>query len=87
MMVQLGNIVSSNIYRTDDAPYYHRGNKILVAIACLNLVLYAIAKAYYVLKNKKRARIWNNWTEEERKEYLATTKDRGNKRVDFQFAH
>lgn len=87
MMVQLGNIVSSNIYRADDAPYYRRGNKILVAIACLNLVLYAIAKAYYVLKNKKRARIWDNWTEEERKEYLATTKDRGNKRVDFQFAH
>jgi hypothetical protein len=87
MMVQLGNIVSSNIYRADDAPYYRRGNKMLVGIACLNLVLYAIAKGYYVLKNKKRARIWNNWTEEERKEYLATTKDRGNKRLDFQFAH
>jgi predicted MFS family arabinose efflux permease len=87
MMVQLGNIVSSNIYRADDAPYYRRGNKILVAIACLNLVLYVIAKGYYLWKNKKRARVWNNWTEEERKEYLATTKDRGNKRVDFQFAH
>jgi hypothetical protein len=87
MMVQLGNIVSSNIYRADDAPYYRRGNKILVGIACLNLVLYVIAKGYYLWKNKKRARVWNNWTEEERKEYLATTKDRGNKRVDFQFAH
>jgi predicted MFS family arabinose efflux permease len=87
MMVQLGNIVSSNIYRANDAPYYRKGNKILIGIACLNLVLYAIAKVYYLWKNKKRERIWNSWTEEQRKEYLTTTKDRGNKRIDFRFAH
>ena len=87
MTVQLGNIVSSNIYRTDDAPYYRRGNKILIAVACMDLGLYALAKGYYVWKNWKREKIWSRWTEEEMRIYLATTKDKGNKRVDFRFAH
>jgi len=87
MMVQLGNIVSSNIYRTDDAPYYRRGNEVLIAIACMNIALYALAKIYYIYKNKRRAAIWDSWNEDQKKEYLTTTKDRGNKRLDFRFAH
>jgi len=87
MMVQLGNIVSSNIYRADDAPYYRRGNKVLIAIAAMNIALYALAKVYYIWKNNRRAKIWDSWTEEQKKEYLTTTKDRGNKRLDFRFAH
>jgi hypothetical protein len=87
MMVQLSNIVSSNIYRADDAPYYRRGNKVLITCAVMNIVLYALAKWYYVWKNNKRTKIWDSWTEEQKKEYFATTKDRGNKRLDFRFAH
>jgi hypothetical protein len=87
MCVQAGNIISSNIYRTDDAPYYRRGNKILIGIIALNLVLYAVAKWYYVWKNARRERIWSRWTPEEQKHYLLTTTDKGNKRIDFRFAH
>jgi hypothetical protein len=87
MTVQLGNIVSSNIYRDDDKPYYRRGNRVLIGIACMNLVLYALAKWYYVWKNKRRERVWRSWTEEERLTYLKTTTDKGNKRIDFRFAH
>jgi len=86
-MVQLSNIVSQNVYRADDAPYYRRGNKVLIAAAAMNIVLYALAKAFYVWKNNKRAKIWDSWTEEQKNEYLSTTKDKGNKRLDFRFAH
>jgi hypothetical protein len=87
MTVQISNIISSNIYRDDDKPYYRRGNKVLIGIAFMNLALYALAKLYYVWKNQRRERIWNSWTLEQRREYLTTTKDKGNKRVDFRFAH
>lgn len=36
MMVQLGNIFSFNIY---DASYYYRGNKVLIALCCMNSVI------------------------------------------------
>ena len=87
MTVQLGNIVSSNVYRADDAPYYYRGNKVLIGICCMNLALYALAKAYYIWKNNRRERVWNSWTPEQQKNYLDTTTDKGNKRIDFRFAH
>jgi hypothetical protein len=34
-----------------------------------------------------RDRRWNELSLAERKTYLATTKDKGNKRLDFRFAH
>jgi hypothetical protein len=40
MFVQAGNVVSANIYRDDDKPYYYRGNKILLAIVGVNIVLF-----------------------------------------------
>jgi hypothetical protein len=36
--------------------------------------------------NKKRERIWSGMSNEEKSEYLRTTKDEGNKRLDFRFA-
>lgn len=48
MLLQAGVVTSSNIYRADDAPLHRRGNRILLGILSLNLVLYAIAKSYYV---------------------------------------
>ena len=50
--VQAGNVIGINIYRTDDAPYYFRGNKVLLAIACYNIALMVFTKFFYVSVNK-----------------------------------
>ncbi|RMZ90926.1 hypothetical protein DV736_g1837, partial [Chaetothyriales sp. CBS 134916] len=70
----------------DDRPRYRRGNRALLAINIMNVGLYALAKVYYTLRNRYRDRKWNSMTEEQRAEYLATTTDQGNKRLDFRFA-
>lgn len=70
----------------DDRPRYKRGNRALLAINALNIGLYVFAKVYYTLRNRYRDRKWNAMTEDERTNYLATTKDKGNKRLDFRFA-
>jgi hypothetical protein len=87
MFVQASGIIASNIYRADDAPRYKRGDRALVAICVMNIAVYGLTKIYYVTRNSRRAKIWDAMTEEERVEYLATTSDEGNKRLDFRFAH
>lgn len=44
-------------------------------------------KFYYLWRNGKRDKIWNAMSPEERDHYLQTTNDKGNKRLDFRFAH
>jgi MFS family permease len=85
MAVQASNIFSSQIYRQDDKPYYYRGNKILLGIMAWNIVVFIGSKAYYVIKNKRRDQIWDAMSREERVHYLATSTDKGNKRLDFRF--
>ncbi|KAH8668663.1 major facilitator superfamily domain-containing protein [Xylariales sp. PMI_506] len=87
MFVQAGGIISSNIYRSDDAPLYRRGNHVLISVLCLNIVVYVLTKVYYVWRNKQRSNIWNAMTDEEKIRYLDTTTDEGNKRLDFRFQH
>lgn len=87
MTVQASSIISQNIYRDDDKPLYRKGNKVLLAICAYNFVLYIGAKLYYIGINKKRERVWSNMSKEEKETYLETTKDKGNKRLDFRFAH
>lgn len=87
MTVQAGSIVSSNIYRDDDAPLYHRGNDVLFALDLLAIFLFLATKAYYSRLNRTRARRWDAMSEEQRAEYIRTTRDEGNKRLDFRFAH
>ncbi|KAF9450203.1 allantoate permease [Macrolepiota fuliginosa MF-IS2] len=88
MFVQTSSIVSANIYRKDDAPRYRRGNRILMGVAAFNLViLYPGTRMYYIWRNKQRDKIWNAMTEDEKVNYLATTKDVGNRRLDFRFAY
>ncbi|CZR68109.1 related to permease [Phialocephala subalpina] len=87
MFVQAGNIVATNIYREDDKPLYRRGNKILLGICCFNILMFYLAKLYYIMRNRSRDRIWNAMSAEEKVNYAATTKDEGAKRLDFRFAH
>ncbi|KAI1469392.1 MFS general substrate transporter [Daldinia caldariorum] len=87
MFCQAGGIIASNIYRADDAPLYRRGNRQLIGILVGNIGIYGLTKVYYVLRNRYRDRKWNAMTAEEKLDYLSTTTDEGNKRLDFRFAH
>ncbi|KZT73228.1 MFS general substrate transporter [Daedalea quercina L-15889] len=87
MFVQAGGVVSSYIYRTDDSPLYRRGNKDLIAIACMNIALYFLTWLFYRTINKRRARVWDSMTPEEQEEYLDKTKDMGNQRLNFRFVY
>ncbi|ROV97086.1 hypothetical protein VMCG_07453 [Cytospora schulzeri] len=87
MCVQASSIISSNIYRTSDSPDYRTGNKVILGIIAWTVCLIVGIKVYYIWRNAKRDKIWNAMTTEERDEYLTTTTDQGNKRLDFRFAH
>jgi hypothetical protein len=87
MTFQASTIISQNIYRQDDKPLYRRGNKILIAICVYNLVLMVAGRQYYAVVNRRRARVWDNMTKEEKETYLMTTTDQGNQRLEFRFAH
>jgi hypothetical protein len=87
MSVQTSGIIAANIYRADDAPLYHRGNTVLLILVVGNIVLYLATKVYYVKRNSYRDRVWGSMSDEEKLKYITTTKDEGNKRLDFRFAH
>lgn len=59
----------------------------LIGIAAYNAVLFIAAKLWYIYRNKSRDQIWNAMTTEQKQDYLINTKDVGNKRLDFRFAH
>ena len=87
MFVQCGDVIGFYVYRANDAPLYHRGNSVLVGINLLAIALFIATKTYYVLKNRSRERKWNSMSKEQRLHYVENTKDEGNKRLDFRFAH
>ncbi|KAF3934925.1 hypothetical protein ABW19_dt0206911 [Dactylella cylindrospora] len=86
MFIQASSIIASNIYREKDKPLYRVGNRVLIGIVIYNIFMILASRYYYVWKNKKRAAIWDNMTVEEKANYLRTTTDKGNKRLDFRFA-
>ncbi|KAJ6520345.1 major facilitator superfamily domain-containing protein [Mycena sanguinolenta] len=86
MFVQAGAIIYSNIYRTDDKPLYKRGNRVLIGICCMNIVLYILTFFFYRHLNRMRDKKWNAWSKKA-KEYVENTKDVGNERLDFRFAY
>ncbi|RFU36076.1 hypothetical protein B7463_g216, partial [Scytalidium lignicola] len=87
MFSQAEGMIASNIYRSDDAPQYKRGNMQLLAVNCANVFLYIAVFLYYRTVNKRRDNIWNSWTPEQREDYVKNTKDEGNKRLDFRFEY
>ncbi|THZ77675.1 retrograde regulation protein 2 [Aureobasidium pullulans] len=87
MFVQASSIISSNIYREQDKPYYFFGNKVLIGIVCWNICMFIGCKVFYVTVNKRRDQKWNVMSKEQKEHYLSTTTDEGNKRLDFRFTH
>lgn len=87
MMVQLGTIISTFIYRTDDKPLYHRGNKNLIIINCLSIGTFLATKVYYVMRNRQKDAEWNKMSADEQRAYRRSTNVSGSRRKDFRFAH
>ncbi|KAI5450560.1 hypothetical protein NCC49_003015 [Naganishia albida] len=89
VVVQWGAIVGSQIYRKDDVPYYHRGNKILISICCATLVAYVLNWLWIGHLNKKKSAIWEQMSTEERVAYqddLPAREADGNRRLDLRFS-
>ena len=61
-MVQCGGITAANIYRADDKPLYKRGNRVLIGINVLVILLFSFTKVYYVTRNRLRDKKWNKLT-------------------------
>lgn len=86
MFVQMGSIISSQIYRNDDKPLYHRGNSVLFAISALSIPVSLLTKWYYSYQNKQKDLAWSQLTSEQKIDYIYNSADKGNKRLDFRFA-
>jgi len=87
LFVQSSSNVSSKASRDNDKSLYRRGNKILLGSVAWNFVLIISTTYYYAWRNYKREQKWSVMTQEEKDSYLKTTTDKGNKRLDFSFAH
>lgn len=87
MFAQGAGIISANIYRSDDAPKYKRGNTQLIGISfgCIGACIFA--RYYYIWRNKQNKKKWDALTPEQQDDYLRTTTDEGNKRINFQFKY
>jgi hypothetical protein len=89
VIVQVGSLISSQIYRKYDGPYYKQGNSVLVAICALSLVAFIVQRQVLVRLNKKKEQKWSQMNSQEKAFYQADVIAReqdGNKRLDFRFA-
>lgn len=87
MFSQTAGIISSNIYRADDKPLYHRGNTVLIAIAFGAIAACLLSVQYYKFRNIQNKKKWDALTPEEQDKYLSETHHHGNKRINFTFVY
>jgi len=87
MSVQLSSIASAYIYEDHDKPKYRKGNQTLVIINFVVIGVFLLTKAYYMWRNRQREKVWAAMTEQEKNDYISSTKLSGSRRLDFRFAH
>lgn len=90
VIVQIGSLIGSQIYRSDDAPYYYRGNKVLISIAGLSLLTFLVQRQWLIHLNKKKEQEWERLSVQERLTYQNEQGERevdGNRRFDFRFKY
>ncbi|KAK9479176.1 major facilitator superfamily domain-containing protein [Lipomyces japonicus] len=81
--VQCGNILAANVYTEDDAPFYRRGNGVLIGINIASMIWVLLIRQYYTHENKRRERVWDELSEEDKVEYIKTSKGLGNQQLNF----
>lgn len=90
VVVQVGSLIGSQIYRAYDSPYYHVGNATLLGFCALSLVAIFVQRQVLISMNKKKDVAWKAMSPEERAAYQNDTAARekeGNKRLDFRFVY
>ncbi|TKA70873.1 hypothetical protein B0A49_05634 [Cryomyces minteri] len=90
VIVQIGSVIGSQIYRADDSPYYYRGNKGLISICALALVTFVAQREYLRYLNRRKEKLWSVMTVEDRVAYQSDREEResdGNRRLDFNFRY
>ncbi|KAK6820759.1 hypothetical protein PG995_003589 [Apiospora arundinis] len=90
VIVQIGSLIGSQIYRSWDKSYYKTGNKVLISICALSLVTFIVQRQYLAHLNKKKEDAWSAMSSEEKAAYQADQEARekdGNKRLDFRFQY
>ncbi|KAI9304489.1 major facilitator superfamily domain-containing protein [Cunninghamella echinulata] len=78
-------VPGSFVYRQYDAPRYHTGNWINIALTLITTFLFLFQHFRYKLTNKYREKKWNALSDKEKKQYIETTKDLGSNRLDYRF--
>lgn len=90
VIVQIGSLIGSQIYRKYDAPYYKQGNAVLVAMCALSLVALLVQRQVLVYLNKQKEKKWGVMSADERADYqndTAAREEDGNRRLDFRFVY
>ncbi|CAO1638857.1 unnamed protein product [Sympodiomycopsis kandeliae] len=90
VIVQIGSLIGSQIYRSYDSPYYKQGNKVLVSICALSLVSFVVQRQYLIYLNARKEKAWKSMSTQEQKDYQEDLDERekeGNQRLDFRFAY
>lgn len=90
VIVQIGSVIGSQIYRQDDSPYYYRGNKVCISICAFALVVVVAQRQWLALLNRRKEHRWERMSVEERAVYQADVRARekdGNARLEFRFKY
>ncbi|KAF8753322.1 Major Facilitator Superfamily [Rhizoctonia solani] len=86
VIVQIGSVISSQLYRKDDAPLYYRANKILFSLCIASAAVVLLQRWWLRRLNAAKERAWNKLTQEQQIEYQSDEAARerdGNRRLDF----
>ncbi|PBK68434.1 MFS general substrate transporter [Armillaria solidipes] len=75
----------SQIYQSDDAPDYKRGNTINICFAGVAVILWFVQKYYYGYRNSQNATLYAELSEQEKAEENDRAEERGNQGPTFRF--
>lgn len=90
VIVQIGSLIGSQIYRAYDRPYFKQGNTVLVSICGLAVVTFLVQRWVLITKNKRKEEKWSAMSAEEKLAYqndVAARELDGNNRLDFRFVY
>ncbi|PBK88162.1 MFS general substrate transporter [Armillaria gallica] len=76
---------AKEIYQSDDAPDYKRGNTINICFAGVAVILWFVQKYYYRYRNTLNVRLYAELTEQEKAEETDKAEERGNRGLTFRF--